>query len=242
MNATDIPSRRTDRPSNHDELPVFPAAAPAVFADPATTGALFGPVLAELARIVEVPGNRLTAPTPCEGYDVAALRRHVLAWLQFFAAALTDPAGSGPRLDPEAWDLGPGDDPVTIVEAAAADIERAIEAGVATELVVMSQARMPGDAVLAMALGEYLVHGWDLAVATDRPWPPAEPVDGTDGEPTGEAAAGAALAFLQTTVQPEYRGPDSGFFGYEVEAPAGATAFERLLCFGGRRPDWTPTE
>ncbi|MEM9563123.1 MAG: TIGR03086 family metal-binding protein [Actinomycetota bacterium] len=233
MNSTDIPTRPTSGP-NHDELPVFPAAAPAVFADPAATVHLLRPVLDELARIVDVPDDRLTAPTPCAGYDVAALRHHTLAWLQFFAAALSDPAGNESRLDPEAWHLAPGDDPATIVADAAADIERAVEAGVASQLVVMAEARMPGDAVLAMALGEYLVHGWDLAVATDRAWPPAT------STPSNAAAAEAALVFLQTTVQPEYRGPDSGFFGYEVEAPAGASAFERLLCFGGRQPDWTP--
>jgi hypothetical protein len=55
-----------------------------------------------------------------------------------------------------------------------------------------------------------------------------------------DAAAEAALAFLKTTVAPEYRGPDSGFFGYEVPAPEGAGPFEQLLCFTGRDPQWTP--
>jgi uncharacterized protein (TIGR03086 family) len=101
---------------------------------------------------------------------------------------------------------------------------------VADDVVTMSQARMAGDGVLAMALGEYLVHGWDLARATGRAWPPAESAD--------DAAAEAALAFLQTTVAPEHRGPDSGFFDAEVAAPTGAGAFVRLLCFGGRDPEW----
>ena len=81
-----------------------------------------------------------------------------------------------------------------------------------------------------MALGEYLVHGWDLAVSTGRSWEAAE------------AAAEPALAFLHTTIAPEYRGPDSGLFGEEVTAPPGATVFERLLCFAGRHPDWTPPD
>ena len=217
---------------NDSDLPVFPAVAPAVFADAEATIDLFRPVLGDLASVVEVADDQLDGSTPCDGFDVAALRHHVLGWLQFFAAALNDPAGETDRLDPDTWSLGAEDRPSDIVTRAAADIETAIGAGVAGRLVVMAQAQMPGDAVLAMALGEYLVHGWDLAVATGRPWAPGGPSRAND------EAARAALAFLETTVQPEYRGPDSGFFGHEVEAAADATAFERLLCFGGRQPGW----
>jgi uncharacterized protein (TIGR03086 family) len=81
-----------------------------------------------------------------------------------------------------------------------------------------------------MDLGEDLVHGWDLAVATGRSWE------------AGDAAAEPALAFLRTMVAPEHRGPDSGFFDAEVPAPPDATSFERLLCFTGRHPDWAPAQ
>jgi uncharacterized protein (TIGR03086 family) len=213
-----------------NELPIFPAAAPAVFAGP-DAAALFRPVLDALADLVEVRDVDLAQPTPCESFTVQALRRHTLAWLQFFAAALSDPAASTPRLDPDTWDLSPGQSPRDIVTAAAKAIEAAIDAGAAGALVVMSQARMTGDAVLAMALGEYLVHGWDLAVATGR-------ADRVAQGPTTDAAAEAALAFLHTTVSPEFRGPDSGFFDAEVSAPEGASPLVRLLCFSGRDPAW----
>jgi uncharacterized protein (TIGR03086 family) len=219
---------------NDTELPIFPTTAPEAFADPAATRALIDPVLSHLAAIVEVSEGSLDRPSPCADYTVGQLRHHVLGWLQFFAAALTDPDAIGERLDPETWQLDPDPTPGAIVERAAADIGRAIDDGVAGRLVVMSQARMAGDGVLAMALGEYLVHGWDLAVSTGRGWPPAAPGVAHD------AAAEAALAFLRGTVAPEYRGPDSGFFGHEVEASADATAFERLLCFAGRQPGWSP--
>jgi len=213
-----------------DELPVFPTPPAPAVADPATAKARFEPVLGHLARMVDVDADDLGRPTPCQDYDVAALRHHVLGWLQFFAAALNDPDGATERIDPESWVLEPEiESPAAIVERASADIAAAIDAGVAERLVTMSQARMAGDGVLAMALGEYLVHGWDLARATGRDWPPA----------TDESTAEIALAFLQGTVAPEYRGPDSGFFDQEVEAPPGATTFERLLCFAGRQPDWT---
>jgi uncharacterized protein (TIGR03086 family) len=87
---------------------------------------------------------------------------------------------------------------------------------------------MRGDAVVAMALGEYIVHGWDLATATRRTWSVADD------------AANAALAFLETTVAPEFRGPDSGFFDDEISVAADASALDRLLGFAGRDPAWTP--
>ena len=223
----DIETDPSAGPPAGDELPIFPATAPATFADPVATARLFRPVVAELALVVRVDPALLDAPTPCRGFTVAQLRRHVLGWLQFFAAALGDPSGGDPRPDPDGWELGPGEDPADLVRRAGAEIEAAVEAGVARQLVVMSQARMAGDAVLAMALGEYLVHGWDLATSTGRGW-----------EPAGDAAE-AALAFLRETVAPEHRGPDSGFFDAEVPARAGAAPLERLLCFTGRQPGWT---
>ncbi len=210
-----------------EPLPVFPTTAPAIFQDQEATKALFRSVLADLAVVVEVDEAQLGSPTPCAGFTVSELRRHILAWLQFFAAALNDPKGESDRLDPETWSLAPDQRATAIVAQASTDIETAIDAGVASELVVMSQAQMSGDGVLAMALGEYLVHGWDLAVATGRSWSAA-----------GEAAE-PALEFLHSMVAPEFRGPDSGFFDAEVVAAADATSFEKLLCFGGRQPNWS---
>lgn len=212
--------------SDADALPLFPTTAPEVFRDAAATVALFERTLERLATLVDVDPAVLTGATPCAGYTVGDLRRHVLAWLQFFATALNDPDGVAPRIDPEGWDLAPDERPSAIVERAAADIARAARAGAAEQEVVMSQARMAGDGVLAMALGEYLVHGWDLAVATGRAY------DGDD-----EAAA-PALAFLHTTVVTQFRGPDSGMFDDEVTAPPDAGAFVRLVCFAGRDPGW----
>lgn len=213
------------------ELPIFPATAPVVFGDRAATRALFTPVLDQLAAVVGIDDELLQGPTPCDGFTVEQLRTHVLAWLQFFATSLaeaTAAADSTERVDPETWRLAADQDPGAVVSAAAVQLLAAADAGAAEQLVVMSQARMTGDCVLAMALGEYLVHGWDLATATGQPWT------------TSDDAAEAALDFLKTTVAPEYRGPDSGFFGHEVPAPEGAGPFEQLLCFTGRDPQWTP--
>ncbi|MEM9654276.1 MAG: TIGR03086 family metal-binding protein [Actinomycetota bacterium] len=217
-----------------EELPIFPATPPPVFADRARTVDLIRPTLTALADVVQVTDDQLDDPTPCDGFTVEQLQNHVLGWLQFFADALADPDGHGARIDTETRHLATGDNPAEIVTAATDRIVDAVQAGVADRLVVMAQARMTGDCVLAMALGEYLVHGWDLASAPVRRWPDA--TDRVDGE-----AATAALAFLESTVAPECRGPDSGFFGYEVPVPDGAGLFTRLLCFTGRDPHWAPS-
>ncbi len=211
-----------------DELPIFPATAPAVFSDGAATKALFDPVLDQLAGVVGFDAGAASLPTPCASYDTTQLRDHVLGWLQFFAAALNDPEGMANRIDPTTWTLAnDGRDPEAIVRAAQADITRAIDANASGRLVTMSQARMPGDAVLAMALGEYIVHGWDLARSTGADWSAAAD------------ACEAGREFLVGMVAPEYRGKDSGFFDDEVEVSADASALDRLLGFAGRDPSWT---
>ncbi len=195
--------------------------------DNEASSALFEAVLTNLAAVADIDPSSAANPTPCEGFDVAALQSHVLGWLQFFAAALTDPTGEAGRLDPDAWKLADGQLGADVVTTALADIQHAIRDLPEGELVVMAQARMTKGAVLAMALGEYLTHGWDLSVSTGQAWSPAE------------GAAEPALEFLQATVAPEYRGPDTGFFDTEVPAPDGTTPFEQLLCFTGRDPSWS---
>ncbi|MFV0259990.1 MAG: TIGR03086 family metal-binding protein [Acidimicrobiales bacterium] len=211
--------------STEEELPVFPTTAPEVFADPEATAALFHQVLDRLAAVVDVDDAQLARPTPCAGFDVAGLQRHVLGWLRFFAAALNDPTAAGPRPDPDSFVLE-GASASDVVRRAEADIARAVADDVAGQLVVMSQARMAGDGVLAMALGEYIIHAWDLATATGRSYS------------APDAAVGAAHEFLDGMVTADYRGPDSGFFDAEIPVAADAAALDRLLGFAGRDPGW----
>lgn len=156
-----------------DEVPHFPATAPAVFSDPAAVRPMFTAVLGDLAGVVTPPDDALDRPTPCASYTVEQLRDHVLGWLQHFAVVAHDAGRTAVRADPGAYRAatdprGPAD----VVRAAAADLDRAVADGAAGHRLLVSQATMDGDAVLGMALGEYLVHGWDLAVATGRPWSP----------------------------------------------------------------------
>lgn len=208
------------------ELPLFPTTAPAVFCDADATRELYADVLKALAGVIDVNDAQLQLPTPCAQYNVGELRQHVLGWLDFFATALSDPAAASARPDPEAFALGAEDQPSDVVRRSSARIQQAIADDAALQTVTMTGSRMAGDGVLGMALGEYMVHAWDLATSTGQSYePPA-------------AAVGPAHEFLQGMVAPEYRGPDSGFFDHEVEVPDGAPAFDQLLGFAGRNPNW----
>ena len=212
-----------------DEPPYFPATAPAALADAGTAASYLEPVLDQLAEVMpRTTPDRLGDPTPCRKYDVSTLRDHVLGWVQFFAAAFADPARNGQRPDPDAYKAADDDrDLADVVRGSARTLLDAVRGGVLDRQVVLLQSRMDGPAAFAMVLGEYLVHGWDLAVAVGAPWTPPE------------HACEAALEFFQGMIKPEYRGEEEGgFFGEEVPVAADAPALDRLLGFAGRRPDW----
>ncbi len=212
-----------------DDIPYFPAPSLPVMRDPVQVRSLLEPVLTDLADLVDVRDDALGRPTPCADYTIGDLRDHVLGWLQFFAAAAGDPGRATTRPDPAAYRAAADPrKPSDVVRAAAADLVAALDRGVLDGRVVMSQAEMDGPAVLAMALGEYVVHGWDLAVAGGAPWAPSD------------QACAVALEFFTATVAPQYRGPDGGFFLDEVPVPADAPILDRLLGFAGRDPGWRP--
>ena len=185
-------------------------------------------MLGQLADVMtRTTPDALGGPTPCTRYDVATLRDHVLGWLQFFAAAFADPGRTGPRPDPDAYRAADDErDLADVVHRSATTIADAVRGGVLDGQVVLSQSRMDGPPAFAMVLGEYLVHGWDLATAVGAPWTPPE------------RACETALEFFRGMVLPEYRGDEGGFFGAEVPVAADAPARERLLGFAGRSPQW----
>ncbi len=88
----------------------------------------------------------------------------------------------------------------------------------------MGGAPMPAAAIGAMMTAEFAVHAWDLAAATGRS------VD-------VPAALGAVVLDGVLAMAPS--GREGGWFGAEVEVPAGAPAFERALAASGRDPRWT---
>ncbi|MFI9311592.1 TIGR03086 family metal-binding protein [Streptomyces triculaminicus] len=161
------------------------------------------------------------------------LRLHLLGWLDYFQAALADPAGDV-RPDPEARVTGDrsgdrSDDSAAVIGKLTATLRAALDDAVATRTVNVPRlgGAYPGSAVIDLLLVEVLGHGWDLARATGLSWRP------------DPAASVHALAILQAIVKPEYRGPGLPF-GLEVVVSDEAPALDRLVAFTGRDPGWTP--
>jgi uncharacterized protein (TIGR03086 family) len=184
-------------------------------------------VLDQLSDLLgKVTPDQYAAPTPCPQFDVAVLRSHILAWSQFFAQALEDPSGTGERVDVDSYEA-PSDpaEAASLMRELSGRVQTTLDAGVADQQVTLFGGPMPASVTLGMCLGEYLVHGHDLAQATGLPWnPPADAVD-------------SALAFMPTMLTDDFRGPDKSF-GYPVEVPSSASDLDKLVAFTGRDPAW----
>lgn len=85
---------------------------------------------------------------------------------------------------------------------------------------------MPAAASGMFVLNELLIHGWELARATQQPYDP------------DEASADAVLQFLEGFARTEAA---DQVFGPVVDVSASASAFDRLLGLTGRDPLWPQT-
>jgi uncharacterized protein (TIGR03086 family) len=167
-----------------------------------------------------ITDDQLAAPTPCAEFDVRALLAHLLTWgptLVGSAYGRSVPPAAGPALSAEGWRDG---------------LERHLDAVVAgwsrpeawqgtTRMVTLE---LPAATVGGMVVGELVVHGWDLARATDQ-WPVwPEAVLGALHEEIGRTAV---------------QGREMHVYGPEVPVSAGAPTLDRLLGLTGRDPQWT---
>lgn len=165
----------------------------------------------------------LAGPTPCEDFDVATLRGHLLTVLRRVAHV---GRGGAPLDLPHVTTDVPD---VDAALAAAADDAVAVwsDPDLLDRTLTHPAGPMPGRALLATYTGEVLTHTWDLAVSLGRPVEVADDV----------VAAGAAPS---RRILPPGRRPAGFPFGDEVPAPDDATPLERLVAWLGRDPRWTP--
>lgn len=190
------------------------------------TRMMLQPVLAELADVAgRVTEDQRDLPTPCEDFDVTDLTAHIVGWLENFAAGFADPDGACPMGDVSGVQVSREEAQQRII-AAAQRFDQALQDGAADRPLSIQGQGMPGEMALSMILAEYLLHGWDLAVATGQDWN------------LSEDAVRSAHEFLREMVTPEYRGP-GGMFGPEVPVHDDAPGWDRLLGFSGRNPRWT---
>lgn len=182
-------------------------------------------VLATTTAIVaQVRADRLEAPTPCAGWSVRDLLRHMVGNNDGFAAAAL---GAPP--DADVWDGVDVTDPVGEFPASA---ERVTAAFASVEpltgtFAVLGYGDVPAPQAVGMYFIDYLAHGWDVAVSIG-----ADPrLDEED------CAAVLRIGAAWPRDSPAIWGPDAPF-GHRVEVPDDASAADRMLGFLGRTPGW----
>jgi uncharacterized protein (TIGR03086 family) len=184
----------------------------------------------QLATLVRgVRDDQLDDPTPCERLTVTMLVAHVAGLATAFTDAATkaaDPATSTPP-DPTSAVLPPD-----WRESIPAQL-RALVAAWATPQAWEGEATAGGVTMPATDMGfvvnnELVLHGWDLAAATDQPYEVAEP----------NLDASWVMVF-NTPDEPAAR---AGLFGPRLPVADSAPLMDRVLAGAGRDPYWSPPE
>lgn len=178
---------------------------------------LYDSALTWVAGLID-GAHGLDGPTPCDEFDVRGLLGHIVATVDRIRVA-------GEDGDVNARPVvvsGVPDDGWPAAFATATERMRAVWADdtLLDRPTTVPWGTLPGRATIWGYLNEALVHGWDLAVATDQD-PEADP-----------ALAGAALAAVQQFLPAEMRGGEIPFNTVVEPAPdAGPT--ERLANWSG---------
>jgi uncharacterized protein (TIGR03086 family) len=176
------------------------------------------------AIIAAIPAGQAGLPTPCPGWDVRALVRHLVG--QDMRNFLVSARGETADWQAPADELG--DDWAAEFRDRAGPLRavwRAADLGQPIAMPGGGEAPLRGRADQQIA--ELATHGWDLVKATGQR---------ADLDP---ALAEHALDWSHRVLKPEYRGPDRAF-GPEVPVSPDAPAYQRLAGWFGRDPNWTP--
>ncbi|MEY2478813.1 MAG: hypothetical protein QOG87_4128 [Actinomycetota bacterium] len=179
--------------------------------------------MADLVR--NVPDDKLSAATPCPDYTLGDLIEHVGGLSLAFTAAAT-------KTPLEGSDQGPSGDASRLDDDWRTSIpERLAALGAAwkdpeawTGMTRAGGVDLPGEVGGLVALDELVVHGWDVAKASDQPYDP--------GADELEAVHGFVSQFAGDD------GPDS-IFGPPVPVPDDAPLLDRVIGLTGRDPSWS---
>ncbi len=161
-----------------------------------------------LSKVQGAVGS-LDRDTRCEGWTVRTLLNHMLDTQRYFTGAARGEKVSPPSPTPPTL---LGDDPVAAFERGRTELLSAFaRPGVIDET---------GPA-LGIAFADQLLHGWDLATATEQD--AAMP----------EGLADAAFQMIHGRFTDEQR---AGVFKPAVSVPSGSSSQEELLAYTGRDP------
>ncbi|GAA2639524.1 TIGR03086 family metal-binding protein [Actinomadura fulvescens] len=188
---------------------------------------LMVPAAQTATRIVRaIPADRLGAPSPCPEWDVRGVINHLIFWTGRGAtAARKEQPPQGPGED---HDFTADGDWAGLYAAKARESAEAWTDPAAWEghtSLTGTAPGMPAAIIGGMLFSEYVLHGWDLAVAT-----------GQDAEFPQEMVERAYAHLVETAEM----GRRYGAFGPEVKVPEPAPLLDRLLGLAGRDPQWKP--
>ncbi len=173
---------------------------------------------AALPVLRTVRDDQLGLPTPCAEYDLRALLNHLFHVVVAFQALAAKQEADFSRTPDRLGEYG-----ARWPDRFAQEAARLVEAWAApgAEDGVSGGMGLPARTVGAMVLLDLVVHTWDVARATGRPY---------------EAPAGcvAELRMLVARMAPTAR--QMNVFAEPVPVPPGATALDALLAETGREP------
>jgi uncharacterized protein (TIGR03086 family) len=172
--------------------------------------------------LANVQPDQLDLPSPCASWKVRDVVNHLVAGSQWFGASVA--AGTSPELDEAAMSkFADGDYLAEFDKGVAATIAAFGAPGAQEKMVTLPFGTMPGSAFMGLAMTDTFTHGWDVAKATGQ---------STDIDP---ALAEQLLVGSKMAIQDSIRGNEPMPFGPEQQAPAGASAADRLAAFLGRK-------
>lgn len=188
------------------------------------------PATRRTAEVIAGIGDaQLASPTPCPEYTVGDLLDHLngLALAFTDAATKTVPEGGTQAPPVDAAHLEP-DWRTRIPQRLAALAEAWRDPAAWEGMTQAGSVDMPGEIAGLVALDEVIVHGWDIARASGRPY---------DADPDQVEACMQTMGPRPGEDRPV--GPDVAF-GRPVAVPADARPIDRLVAVLGRDPSWTP--
>lgn len=172
---------------------------------------------------------RFGDPSPCTQYTVDRVASHLAFGLLLaeYAALRKDwePSWSGNDRAPYLVDVPEAQWAAKAAEQAEATKRAWADPAAWDGETTFGGGPMPAAAVGSMMLAEFVVHGWDVAVATGQ-------------RLEVSPALGEAVLEGVTAIAP--MGREGGWFAPEVTVPADASALDRALAASGRNPAWTP--
>jgi uncharacterized protein (TIGR03086 family) len=168
--------------------------------------------------VAELGPSDLATGTPCAGWDVKAVLNHLLGEAQM----MTDVNNGLPSSSEHDDLVRDGSDLFAAWNSIAEEnVTSWRRSGVEGDRTYF-YGTFPAAACVVINLGEVLMHTWDVAKATGRPF-------------TLDAELAAPVYALYTAI-PLDEQRASGVFGPEVAVPPGAPISDRLLGLLGRTP------